>query len=127
MAQAISNLVKQSPFTQRNPVNPQASSPAQTALSNMQQGVRPVPFSLMPPSAQPIKSHTVTHPDGTTIAQTYHNPQEGLVKTAGSKPAQVPEQTTMPDIRHENGMHHVPFKRADGSVGYINANGDISN
>lgn len=118
MAQAISNLMKPNSGVQQTPMSPFGMPPAQMALNNAQSGIRSAP--LLPPTNQHVESHTVNHPDGTSIVQTYHKPAKqkaGLVN-----PKQIGQA---PEVKFINGQHHVPFRKSDGSVGFINANGEI--
>lgn len=129
MANAISNIVKPPAYA---PSAPQMGGiPAQTALSNAIGGfARPTPpMPLFPPTAQKVKSHVIKHPDGTSITQTYHNPDEqkdGLVnpkKIGEQKPSQS-NAATFPEIKMIDNLHHVPYQKADGSFGFIDAQGN---
>lgn len=113
--------------------NPTGGTSAARALNNAQGIQAPPPIPLVPPMTSkngPVKSHSITHPDGTVVTQTFHNPEQGMLSGSKTKtaakpaPAQTPE--TMPEIKVINGMHHVPFKASDGSIKYVNAKGEIS-
>lgn len=122
------------------PTAPQGSTPtpmggtsAARALNGAQGMAPPIPLvPPMTPNNGPVKSHSITHPDGTVITQTFHNPEQGMLsgsktKKEGAKPIQPAASTEpTPEIKVINGMHHVPFKSSDGSVKYVNAKGEIS-
>lgn len=106
----------------------QGGTPAARAL-NSAQGIAPPPIPLIPPmntDNPAIKSHSIQHPDGTIITQQFHKPEEGLLsgKKPAAKPATAP--AALPPMKIVNGMHHIPFKSADGSIKFINAKGEIS-
>lgn len=116
--------------------NPSGGTSAARAL-NSAQGIAPPPLPLVPPMPSnngPVKSHSITHPDGTVVTQTFHNPEQGMLskgKPATSTPKTAPQSaapapTPMPAMKIINGEHHIPFKGADGSVKFINAKGEIS-
>lgn len=122
------------------PNTPQGSNPnptGGTSAARALNGAQPLPptLPLVPPmnSGSPaLKSHSIQHPDGTVITQQFHKPEEGML-SKGNKPASKPAATTVnsspgqiPEIKVVNGMHHVPFKSADGSIKYVNAKGEIS-
>lgn len=106
------------------------NTPAARALNGAQ--MTPPPIPLIPPSntgTPALKSHSIQHPDGTVITQSFHAPkEEGLL---GKKPEtkSATESVTPLESTHQihviNGMHHVPFRTADGSIKHINAKGEI--
>ncbi len=119
------------------PHEPQGSSPQPASAStsaaralNMAQGQMPPPMPLVPPTTPQasLKSHSITHPDGTVVTQTFHNPEQGMLSKTSTKPTGVntPTEPKMPPIKVVEGAHHIPFKSNDGSIKYINSKGEIS-
>lgn len=119
-----------------NGANPQQGSspmpqgngtPQARALNGFQPPAPPTP--LTPPTNQHIKSHTIMHPDGTKIVQSYHNPDEKKEGVLNKKPTQETERSAQPtqhEIRVQDGKHHVPFRKDDGTMGFINSDGTLS-
>ena len=56
------------------------SSPALSTTTGSTSG-------LLPPTNQPVKSHTITNVDGSTTSQTYHPPVTATTPTAPTKPS----------------------------------------
>lgn len=104
----------------------QPQQPQQGLMGIPQMPITP-PMPLMPPANQHVKSHVINHPDGTSITQTYHNPDQqkageapkaGLVAPTTQKSPQAPEMKVI------DGKHHIPFRKADGSYGFIDSQGN---
>jgi hypothetical protein len=118
------------------PNTPQGSTPQPSGGTSAARALNGVPLPptlpLVPPmnSGTPaLKSHSIQHPDGTVITQQFHKPEEGMLsgnKKTATTPAKPATPAPMPALKIINGMHHVPFKTADGSMKYINAKGEIS-
>lgn len=104
------------------PMSQGAGTPAARALNGFQPSAQPIPLV---PSSSPIKSHTIQHPDGTKIVQTYHNPGEQK-KTSGmlNTPIQAPQQSSIPEVKTIDKLHHVPYQKEDGGYGFIDAQGN---
>lgn len=122
-----------------NGANPQQGSspmpqgngtPQARALNGFQPPAPPTP--LTPPTNQHIKSHTIMHPDGTKIVQSYHNPAEqkknpGVLNKQPIESEQAPQssaQPPMPEVKQIGNTHHVPYRKPDGSYGFIDAQGN---
>lgn len=116
MGSPITNVV--TPGTQRIPIG----GPQKPQAPAIQGAMIPPPVPITPPMGMNIKSHQIKHPDGTTITQTYHPSTPGLMPAPNSKA--TPQSA--PAIRQINGKHHIPFKRPDGSFGFVDAQGNIS-
>lgn len=83
------------------PTQTMGSTPQASALNNAQVGpnrsvIPPQPAT--PAASTPVKSTTITHPDGTSIATTYHPPAEttpGLInQSTGKTNQQVLDEST---------------------------------
>lgn len=75
----------------------QTSTPQSMALNNAQSRPYIPPQPATPAPQTPVKSTTVTHPDGTSIATTYHPPEptSGLINSStGKSNQQVLDEST---------------------------------
>lgn len=116
---AASTSVRNKDIPRPLPVTPKIPEPKTEQDFAPQTPSSPAPVPLVPPittGTPAIKSHSVQHPDGTTVTQQFHKPEAIQNNT---------QNPSMPEPKIIDGMHHVPFKAADGTMKFINANGDI--
>lgn len=112
-----------------DPMASSGNTPFGRALNSAQGVPLPPTMPLIPPAATPtpqIKSHSIQHPDGTVVTQTFHAPKEpGMLGQKPTTPkAPEPQKPTMPPIKVIGGVHHVPFQGKDGTIKYINSKGE---
>lgn len=112
---AAASSVRSPNAPMRMPVPQMAPTPQPVQQAQPPQVQPPTPPT--PPANMPVKSHTVTNPDGTTVVQTYHKPETGQTDAA--------QKPSFPDVKQVNDMHHVPFPLGGGKFGFINAKGEI--
>lgn len=72
-----------------------------------------------------VKAHTITiSPDGTQKHSVTHDIEgKSQKKESTGLVGKASKPTQQPAIKFENGMHHIPFMKEDGTHGYINAHG----
>jgi hypothetical protein len=72
-----------------------------------------------------VKAHTITiSPDGTQKHSVTHDIEGKTQKKETQGLVNTKPQPQHPPMKIINGMHHVPFQKADGSYGHINAQGE---
>lgn len=96
------------PMMGSNPIPPVPSSPGLGSLGGL------------------VKAHTITiSPDGTQKHSVTHDIEGKSKKKESTGLVGKAQQPQMQPIKIINGMHHVPFQKADGSMGHINAQGEM--
>lgn len=91
------NPFANAPTNPANPFSMSATTPQSKALATAAKP--PMPTVATPTTA--VKQQTVTHPDGTTVQQTYHTPD---TSTLGAQNQNVPAGAGTPGYTYTNGI-----------------------
>ena len=101
-----------------------SSIPGSTPQANALNGAQGMVLPTAPSQpSHPIASQVHTDAAGNSVKTTFAVPKtEGMLSQQNSQQ----NQTVSPlNIKMINGMHHVPFTSADGTIKYINAKGQV--
>lgn len=102
----------------------QTTTPQAAALNRVQTPVAPP----IPAPSTPVKSTTVSHPDGTTVATTYHAPAEptsGILSSSTGNSSVSPENTQTTGTQHPGDPGFTPIapKQTQTSTAEYNSDG----